>query len=122
MILQSMPEYKPCYSCGVQLQEESKAEIRRIPHGFAQYGFTYHIGDCVYIRPSERDGLLEIAQITDVTGIPDLPVVSVQYFGRYDDLVPPQRLQKKKSAYLVLDEVSAYLCCPILALFVSFSL
>ena len=68
----------------------------------------YHIGDFIYIRPLENCGVLEIAQIVKIKGIPHDPSVSVRFFGRYDDSAPKQKLAEKHSGLLAFDEVKIF--------------
>ena len=107
LVLASMPEqHKPCYSCGLKHREEARDELRRVSGGFSQYGVAYHVGDSVYIKPSTNDGLLKIAQITKIKGVPLHPEITVRYFGRYDDFVWEHKHKKAQSSLdLVSDEV-----------------
>ena len=76
-----------------------------------QYGLQYHVGDCIYVRPAQNYGVLEIAQIVHIKGIPADPSISVRFFGRYDDSVSRQKHVKQGSS-IMLDEVlpSGFIC------------
>ncbi|KAL0946534.1 hypothetical protein HGRIS_012742 [Hohenbuehelia grisea] len=85
----AVPLYKPCYCCGLRVQEETRLMLRRIPRGFTQFGIRYHVGDFVYLKPWEEEDvpdpgayLLGIGQITKIKGIPNEPVISVRLFER----------------------------------------
>lgn len=107
-LLQPLKPHQPCISCGIKLRDEKREQLQHIPNGFTQYGLTYHVGDFIYIRPPENYGVLEIAQIMKVRGVPDNPSVSVRFFGRYDDSVPKQKSDEENSALLISDEVKSF--------------
>ncbi|RDB21087.1 DNA (cytosine-5)-methyltransferase 1A [Hypsizygus marmoreus] len=97
--------HKPCIACGFREREEHLEQILKIPNGFTQYGVRYHCLDFVYIRPRENSGLLEVAQIMKVRGVPEQPEITVRSFGRYDDFVLDQKSRKVDGASeLISDE------------------
>jgi DNA (cytosine-5)-methyltransferase 1 len=108
MLLKSLEPHNPCISCGIKLREEEREELQQIPGGFTRYGAEYHVDDFIYILPYANDGVLEIAQITkikDIFGDPH-PLLSVRYFGRYDDYILEQRRTEPDLSRLIQDEAS----------------
>jgi DNA (cytosine-5)-methyltransferase 1 len=105
-LLKTLKPHMPCISCGIKLREDKRTKLQDIPNGFTQYGLKYHVGDCIYIRPPENCGVLEIAQIMKIQGIPADPSVSVRFFGRYDDSVQRQKDMEEGSSPLFSDEVT----------------
>lgn len=105
-VLEYLEDYNPCVSCGIRLREESRELLHPIPGGFTQYGLKYHVGDFIYIRPPENCGVLEIAQVVEIKGIPADPSATVRFFGRYDRSVPGQGFTQGDLSPLFLDEVS----------------
>lgn len=108
-LLKSLPSHMPCVSCAIKLQDENCQLLQHIPNGFTQYGLKYHVGDFIYIRPPENYGVLEVAQIMKIKGVPTDPSVSVCFFGRYDDFVQRQKFMGNGSSPLISDECQLYL-------------
>jgi DNA (cytosine-5)-methyltransferase 1 len=105
-LLKSLKPHRPCISCAVNLREENHKQLQCIPNGFTQYGLKYHVGDCIYIQPPENYGVLEVAQIVNIQGGPTDLLVSVCFFGRYDDSVPKQKYMEERLSFL--DEVTRF--------------
>jgi hypothetical protein len=102
MLVASCPEEEPCVSCGHMAQQQLATLLRPHPGGgCSQFDQIYHVSDFVYVKPATKDGRYEIAQITKIKAMEKPAIVSVVYFGRYDDLV---RKRATKSAE-VFDEV-----------------
>ncbi|KIJ10522.1 cytosine-5--methyltransferase [Paxillus involutus ATCC 200175] len=86
--------HQQCLSCGLQVMQSSAAHARPLPGGgFAQYEFSYHVHDFVYIKRKEPHTVYKIGQIVKVKGMRVPIEVTVQLFGRYDDVV--RRMRKK---------------------------
>jgi hypothetical protein len=83
-------------------QQELAAMLRPHPGGgYSQFDQVYHVSDFVYVKPATKDGRYEIAQITKIKAMEKPAIVSIIYFGRYDDFIRKKRPQST----LVLDEV-----------------
>jgi DNA (cytosine-5)-methyltransferase 1 len=101
--ISSCPENEPCFSCGLELQQEAEAEPRPLPGGgLSQHGVNYHINDFVYIKRT-GSGLYQIAQIKKIRAMQVPPQVIVSIFDRHNDY--KRRTPAKGGASLVSDEV-----------------
>ncbi|KAF9469258.1 hypothetical protein BDZ94DRAFT_1244081 [Collybia nuda] len=76
----------PCFSCALKAREAELEQLRIIPNGFTQYGVDYHLYDFIYILPHDSSGVLEIAQILKIKGKLPILHLTVQRYGRYNDL------------------------------------
>ncbi|KAF9227783.1 S-adenosyl-L-methionine-dependent methyltransferase [Gyrodon lividus] len=86
--------HQQCLSCGLQEMQSSTSHARPLPGGgFAQHEFSYHVHDFVYIKRKEPHSVYQIGQIVKVKGMRVPIEVTVQLFGRYDDVV--RRVRKK---------------------------
>jgi hypothetical protein len=62
------PEFEPCYSCGLQVQEHEKMSTIFSEEAISVsiYGIKYHIYDTVYVQPNKQDEPYQLAWITKI--------------------------------------------------------
>jgi hypothetical protein len=106
-----LPEHRPCTNCGFVAEEALRRTLRPIgpelaPNGFTQFGYNYHIGDFIYVRPNISSvHLLLVAQITAIDGLQSVAVKDddivchIRYFKRYSK---GPTFQNEVSAVLML--------------------
>ncbi|KAF9246401.1 hypothetical protein BU15DRAFT_70495 [Melanogaster broomeanus] len=96
--------HQQCLSCGLQAMRSSLSHARPLPSGgFAQYEFSYHVHDFVYFKRKQPHSVYKIGQIVKVKGMRVPIEVTVQLFGRYDDVVRRMRERDEKKV-LCLDD------------------
>ncbi|KAJ7259550.1 hypothetical protein B0H12DRAFT_1322415 [Mycena haematopus] len=88
-------EHTPCVNCGFAAEEAERLKLRplgpEVPNGFTQFGYDYHCGDFVFVKPqTPLPTPLFIGQITDIEGLAgdlkeDRVVCSIRYFKRYSE-------------------------------------
>lgn len=100
-----LPQQQRCLSCAIDMRSNFQ-EFRSLDqgHSFVQHGIEYHCEDFVYILPRQNIGVLEIAQIQKIEGVPDDPLITVRCFGRDNDYDQEKR-GRTGSSQLVSDEV-----------------
>lgn len=68
--------------------QEDIAHPRPLPGGgFAQHQYSYHSRDFVYVKKREPHSVYKIGQILKVKAMESPIAVTIQLFGRYDDVV-----------------------------------
>lgn len=93
-VINLLPEHTPCVNCGFAAEEELRRQLRPLgphkPNGFTQFGYDYHVGDFVFVKPrAPSPSPLLIGQIIHIDGLApgeleeDRIVCSIQYFKRY---------------------------------------
>lgn len=86
--------------------KSSLAHPRPLPGGgFAQHQFSYHLHDFVYIKRKQTHSVYRIGQIIKLKAMRVPIEVTVQLFGRYDDIVRKVKLEDKHRL-LPSDDVS----------------
>ena len=81
-------DHEQCLSCGLQAMKESICHPRVLPDGgFVQHEFSYHPQDFVYVKKKVPNSVYDIGQILDIDTTTEEIEVTVQLFGRYDDVV-----------------------------------
>ncbi|KAF7346464.1 DNA (cytosine-5)-methyltransferase [Mycena sanguinolenta] len=100
-VISLLPEHTPCVNCGFVAEEALRRQLHplgpEIPNGFTQFGYDYHPGDFVFIKPKEPEPPeppvptpLFIGQITAIKGLEGVLdenriVCSIRYFERYPE-------------------------------------
>ena len=98
--------HQQCLSCGFQAVKSSIAHPRPLPGGgFAQYEFTYHVHDFVYIKRKQAHSVYRIGQIIKLKAMKVPIELTVRLFGRYDDVVRREKAEDEHSL-LPSDDVS----------------
>lgn len=88
--------HQQCLSCGFQAMKMNIAHPRPLPGGgFAQFEFSYHLYDFVYVKHKHPHSVYKIGQIVKLKAMKAPIEVTVQLFGRYDDVVRRVRLEDK---------------------------
>ncbi|KAK7048461.1 cytosine-5-methyltransferase [Favolaschia claudopus] len=93
-VIDLLDEHTPCVNCGFKAEEELRCKLEPlgpdIPNGFTQYGYDYHSGDFVYIKPEMAlPSPLHIGQIIQIEGLTSGKLqernirCTIQYFERY---------------------------------------
>ncbi|KAJ7505210.1 S-adenosyl-L-methionine-dependent methyltransferase, partial [Mycena galericulata] len=90
-----LPVHTPCVNCGLTAEDETHSQLRPLgpeltPNGFTQFGYNYHSGDFIYVKPKDSSASpFLIAQIINIEGLHsgDLNKLScdVRYWKRYPD-------------------------------------
>lgn len=88
--------HQQCLSCGFRAMKTSVARPRPLPGGgFVQYEFSYHLHDFVYIKRKQPHSVYKIGQIIKLKAMKVPIEVTVQLFGRHDDMVRRVKLEDK---------------------------
>jgi hypothetical protein len=91
-----LPAHMPCVNCGFTEEEELRHKLlplsgTNVPDGFTQFGYSYHPGDFVLIKPkTDSPCPLLVGQIIDIQGLSgewneDGIICSIRYFKRYTE-------------------------------------
>lgn len=87
--------------------QQSITYARVLPDGgFVQHEFSYHPQDFVYIKNREPHSVYIIGQILDIDTTTVKIEVTVQLFGRYDDVV--RRIHNDGGELTSFDDVCLY--------------
>ncbi|KAJ6508639.1 S-adenosyl-L-methionine-dependent methyltransferase, partial [Mycena sanguinolenta] len=111
-VISLLPEHMPCVNCGFEAEEALHRQLHplgpEVPNGFTQFGYEYHQGDFVFVKPERPEPPeplvptpLFIGQIIAIDGLAgeldeNRIVCSIQYFKRYPE--DERRLYRTRKA------------------------